>query len=121
MMKITVCKKDELRPGDKKVINVNKRSILVVCKSPEEIYAIRDVCPHQGAPLSKGSFSGTVDGDEVGEYRYVREHEIVRCPWHGFEFEAKTGCSLHDPRTSKVKTYPVYVENDSIILEISER
>jgi nitrite reductase (NADH) small subunit len=117
-MKHRLFKRDELKPGEKKVVVLNNKSILVVCKSEGEIYAVRNKCPHQGAPLDKGSFNGTVVCNIAGEYKYGRENEIIRCPWHGFEFEANTGCAVHDKNDKKMKTYPVYIEDENVIIEV---
>jgi len=44
-----------------------------------------------------------------GEYRFQREGEILRCPWHGWEFDLATGRSVFDPERMRVKAYPVEV------------
>jgi 3-phenylpropionate/trans-cinnamate dioxygenase ferredoxin subunit len=45
-----------------------------------------------------------------GDYTYTRRGEILRCPWHGWEFDIKTGQSWFDPQRTRVRTYPVAVE-----------
>ena len=45
------------------------------------------------------------------------EGQVLRCPWHGWEFDIATGCSLFDPDT-KLMSYPVHVENGRILVEI---
>lgn len=45
-----------------------------------------------------------------GEYRMTRAGEMLRCPWHGWEFDIRTGQSWCDPSKFRVKTYPVSVE-----------
>jgi len=42
-----------------------------------------------------------------GEYTYTREGEIVRCPWHGWEFDIRTGRSYCEPERIRAKAYPV--------------
>ena len=44
------------------------------------------------------------------EYVYGRENEIIKCPWHGWEFEIATGRSIFNPHKVRVKTYEVTVE-----------
>jgi hypothetical protein len=51
-----------------------------------------------------------VDSSEPGEYRMSRQAEMLRCPWHGWEFDIRTGQSWCDPAKVRVKTYPVTVE-----------
>jgi 3-phenylpropionate/trans-cinnamate dioxygenase ferredoxin subunit len=73
-------------------------------------YALRNRCPHQGAELCKGSLNGTHLPSEPGEYVYGRHREILRCPWHGWEFDITSGKAIVNPETCRVKTYPVSVE-----------
>ena len=46
-----------------------------------------------------------------GEYIWARDGEIVRCPWHGWEFDITTGRSIFNPHKMRVKTYEVTVES----------
>ncbi|REE91695.1 3-phenylpropionate/trans-cinnamate dioxygenase ferredoxin subunit [Paenibacillus taihuensis] len=73
-------------------------------------YALKNSCPHQGAPLCVGTVTGMTLPSAPGEYVYGREGEIVRCPWHGWEFDITTGKSIFDPHKCLVKTYDVTVE-----------
>jgi nitrite reductase/ring-hydroxylating ferredoxin subunit len=45
-----------------------------------------------------------------GEYAWAREGEILRCPWHGWEFDITTGRSVFNPHTTRVRSYEVTVE-----------
>ena len=45
-----------------------------------------------------------------GEYLWAREGEILRCPWHGWEFDLTTGCAICEPDRTRVRTYEVTVE-----------
>ena len=47
--------------------------------------------------------------DETGEEQ-TREGEILRCPWHGWEFDITTGRSIVNSHRTRVKTYEVTVE-----------
>ncbi|MBV9545926.1 MAG: Rieske 2Fe-2S domain-containing protein, partial [Chloroflexi bacterium] len=46
----------------------------------------------------------------VGEFEYSRPGEVVRCPWHGWEYDIRTGQSWFDPRRVLVRRYDVSVE-----------
>jgi nitrite reductase (NADH) small subunit len=117
-MKYIICQKSDLKPGGKKLVTVENKSVVIVCTNEGQYYAVRNVCPHQGAELGLGNVSGTLVTSQVGEYIYGRDNEIIRCPWHGFEFEVKTGCSLHDKERLRVKTYDVEVEDDNIVIKM---
>jgi nitrite reductase (NADH) small subunit len=45
-----------------------------------------------------------------GEYARAREGEILRCPWHGWEFDLTTGRSVFNPHKTRVRSYEVTVE-----------
>lgn len=77
-------------------------------------YALKNSCPHQGAPLCVGTVTGMTLPSAPGEYLYGREGEIVRCPWHGWEFDITTGKSIFDPHKCLVKTYDVTVEVEDV-------
>jgi 3-phenylpropionate/trans-cinnamate dioxygenase ferredoxin subunit len=76
-----------------------------------EYYAVRNQCPHEGGPLCEGVVSGLVRSNEPGQYEYVRHGEILRCPWHMWEFDIKTGQSWFDPAKTRVRSYEATVES----------
>jgi nitrite reductase/ring-hydroxylating ferredoxin subunit len=104
-----VCRLSELPPGERRIVDVEGRSIGVF-NVAGELYALRNTCPHQGAPLCRGLVTGTMADSKPGEFDWQREGEILRCPWHGWEFELKSGRSVFNPHRTRVRSYPVTVE-----------
>jgi 3-phenylpropionate/trans-cinnamate dioxygenase ferredoxin subunit len=49
-------------------------------------------------------------------YTYSRDKHILRCPWHGWEFDMATGQTLFDPERTRVKVYPVIIEDGMIVV-----
>ena len=49
------------------------------------------------------------------EYVYAREGEIIKCPWHGWEFDIATGQSVFNPHRVRIQTYDVTVEDPADI------
>ncbi|MBW7453034.1 Rieske (2Fe-2S) protein [Paenibacillus sepulcri] len=109
MERLVVCKTTEMEPGQRKIVQVGGRSVGVF-NANGSYYALRNSCPHQGAPLCKGRLTGTTLPSLPGTYRYGREGEILACPWHGWEFDVTTGKSLFNPHKCLVKSYDVAVE-----------
>jgi 3-phenylpropionate/trans-cinnamate dioxygenase ferredoxin subunit len=97
--------------GTRRIVVLEDRSIGVFNVNGT-YYALRNSCPHQGAPLCVGTVTGMTLPSTPGEYLYGREGEIVRCPWHGWEFDITTGKSICDPYRCLVKTYEVTVESN---------
>lgn len=113
--KYAVANAADIPPGSRKVVFAGDRSIGVYHIS-DQFYAIRNVCPHQGAPLCQGLTTALVVSDEPGCFNYEREGEIVRCPWHQWEFDIKTGQMIVDPKM-RTKTYEVTVETFDVSVE----
>ncbi len=99
----------EIPPGTRRVVELEGRSIGVFNVNGT-YYALRNRCPHQGAPLCLGSVQGTAAESRPGEYVWEREGEILRCPWHGWEFDITTGRSIFNPHKIRVRRYRVDVD-----------
>jgi nitrite reductase/ring-hydroxylating ferredoxin subunit len=114
MPRYIVGKVSELPPGERKIVEVQGRSIGVF-NVHGTYYALRNSCPHQGAPLCRGAITGMTVPSKPGEYVWAREGEILRCPWHGWEFDVTSGRSVCNPHRTRVKTYEVTVEEDESV------
>ena len=101
----------EIPPGGRKIVEVAGRSIGVF-NLGGEFFALRNRCPHQGGPLCSGSLGGLISSPRPGEYHYSRMDEMLRCPWHGWEFDIRTGQSWFDPARVRVRRYQVTVESE---------
>jgi nitrite reductase/ring-hydroxylating ferredoxin subunit len=106
-----VARVSELPPGERKIVEAEGRSIGVF-NVRGEFYALRNSCPHQAAPLCLGAIKGMTMPGKPGEYEWAREGEILRCPWHGWEFDITTGQSIFNPHRTRVRAYEVSVEPD---------
>lgn len=104
-----VCAASALASGERKIVEAGGRSIGVFNISGE-YFAVRNVCPHQQAPLCEGTLTGMTEPGVVGEYRWMRAGRVLRCPWHGWEFDIETGKSSFNPHRVRVKTYEVALE-----------
>ena len=84
---------------DKKVVE----AIVLVWFNVDGTYsAIDNTCTHVGGPLGEGDL---VD-------------DIVSCPWHGAAFNVTTGACTGGPAASDVKSFPVKVEGDDVLVEL---
>lgn len=85
------------------------------------VYALRNRCPHNGAPVCLGPVTGTNVNRGPSQRGFaidhVRDGEILKCPWHKWEFELATGASLTKP-LRRVKTYPVVIEDERVYLQL---
>ena len=106
----------ELERDGRVVGRLDAREIGVV-RDPAngELWALRNRCPHHGAPLCLGTVKGRASSGLPGSYE-LSERRVLRCPWHGWEFDPSTGRCLDDPAL-RVAVYPVRVTNGRVEVE----
>lgn len=92
---------DEVAPGTARVVDAGGRRI-AICNTGDGLYAIDDVCTHDGGPLDQGQLNG---------------HEI-ECPRHGARFDVVTGRALCLPAVRPVRTYPVRLEGGMVEVDV---
>jgi nitrite reductase/ring-hydroxylating ferredoxin subunit len=111
-----VCAASELPAGERRIVRLAGRSIGVF-NVGGRFYALHNGCPHKGGPLCEGRICGTNLPTDDYTFEYGRAGEIVRCAWHGWEFEIATGRALADPAI-RARTYPVGVEDGRIVVTL---
>src|ERR1700738_5510537 len=89
-----------LPPGSVMQAEVAGRTY-AVCNSGGLIHALDGTCPHAGGPLGEGA---------------LHDHMLV-CPWHGWEYDCRTGENDFDPAIN-VDTLPVRVVGDDILIDV---
>lgn len=126
MTGIVVGKTAEIPEGGRKiVVPFRGRAGIGIFNVGGRFYALRNICPHKRGPLCTGEVGGR--GNSVappsvtaGDVGYERDGEIIRCPWHAWQFDIATGQCLVDPNM-RVKTYPVIVNGDELIVNVDAR
>ena len=103
-----VARAKDIEPGGRKLVEAGGRQI-VLFNLNGEFFALSDKCPHESGSLSKGKLAGLPEADEPGQYRLSRPGEFIRCPWHGWEFDIRTGRSHCDPQTVRTRSYDACV------------
>ena len=95
--------------GSHKVVQIRKLKIGIF-NIDGEFFALPNICPHQFGPLSEGGVSGTLACTSATDWNHewIKEGEILTCPWHGIEFDIRTGRALATPKM-KVRHYQIDV------------
>jgi nitrite reductase/ring-hydroxylating ferredoxin subunit len=116
MSRHVVAPTSDIPPGNRKLFTVRGRPIAIF-NLDGEYFGLLNRCPHQGGSLCEGVTTGLLESDEPGHYTYTRKGEILRCPWHGWEFDIRTGQSYCDPEKIRTKSYEVAAEKGAKVVE----
>lgn len=100
MAKHRVAKVSEIAPGTTRRVVIDSNEILL-CNVDGKVYAVEDVCTHDGGPLDQGELEG----------------ECVVCPRHGATFDVRTGDALTLPAVVPLLTYETSIEGDDIYVD----
>ncbi|MFT8246051.1 Rieske (2Fe-2S) protein [Roseomonas sp. BN140053] len=102
-----------LPPGGRLLVEAGGKQV-VLFNLGGELFGLLNRCPHQGGALCHGTAVGLVEADPAapGQIRYSRPGEILRCPWHGWEFDIRTGLSRAEPERLRARAYPAGVTPD---------
>jgi 3-phenylpropionate/trans-cinnamate dioxygenase ferredoxin subunit len=106
----------EIPPGSRKLVTIRGREIGIF-NHGGEYFALLNRCPHQGAELCKGTLIGLATSREPGHFELSRRGEMLKCPWHGWEYDIRTGQSWCNPNDTKVRVYPVAVEHGETLVK----
>jgi 3-phenylpropionate/trans-cinnamate dioxygenase ferredoxin subunit len=92
---------EDVPEGEVRVVICGARS-LAVSNIGGSLYAIDNVCTHDGGPLGEGRLRG----------------DRVICPRHGAAFDARTGKVLTLPAVRSVRAYPVILDGDDVLVDV---
>jgi len=95
-----VARKSAIAPGTMLRVMVDGVAVLL-CNVDGELYAVEDICTHDGGELDAGELDGS----------------RVMCPRHGALFDVTTGKALTLPAVVSLPTYPVRVDGDDVYVE----
>jgi len=97
---VPVAKTGDVPPGGMIVVAIDRERIMLA-NVDGEFYALRDMCGHRNAPLSRGKLDGC----------------IVECPLHFAQFDVRTGKLVDGPISADVPVYEVRVENGAVLIK----
>jgi|SRR5579872_4157567 len=101
MAKRFAAKASEIPEGTTKQVVLDGTEVLL-CKCDGKVYAIDDVCTHDGGHLEQGFLDGCA----------------IECPRHGARFDVRTGEVLALPAVIPIGTYSVSQEGDDIYVDV---
>ena len=99
---VRACALDDVADGAAHAVEIDGVDVAVV-RNGDEFYAIQNECSHAQIPLSEGE----IEGDEI------------ECWLHGSMFDLRTGKAINLPATEPVPVYPVRVDGDDVLVDVS--
>ena len=100
---VKVALASDLSPGGKKLLDLDGRAVALF-NVEGQLYAVDDVCTHDGGPLAEGELHGCE----------------IECPRHGARFDVRTGAALCMPAFEPVTTHEVKVEDGVVFVRLKE-
>jgi nitrite reductase/ring-hydroxylating ferredoxin subunit len=111
-----VGKASDIKDGDRKIVTAGKREIGIFHKGGD-FYAYSNTCLHQGGPACEGmmiqNVVDVIDNDRLYQGQTYGDETHFVCPWHGYEYDLKTGECIGD-RKLKLRKYEVVKRGEEI-------
>jgi len=96
--RVRVADVGDVPPGSTRVVEVGGRSI-ALCNVQGALYAVDNLCPHRGGPLSEGDLDG----------------RVLTCPWHAWRWDVTSGANVNNPAL-RLACFPVSVDGEGIFV-----
>jgi nitrite reductase/ring-hydroxylating ferredoxin subunit len=111
---------DDFPVGKMCKVDIPGKDVYVMRTPDDTYYAIKNTCPHHGAPLCLGKVTGTFLPTAPGEeLEFGLEYQVIRCPHHNYEYDLETGEALYIPHVKdRIVRYDVITENDRVLVSL---
>jgi nitrite reductase/ring-hydroxylating ferredoxin subunit len=118
--KFVVAKASDVPDGSRFLVTVGNREVGIF-KVRGQYFALLNRCPHLGGPLCRGQLLNPVISSGPGSMELDTSQDLITCPWHGWEFDLKTGRSYWNPEHLRTRPFPVAVEpGDEIVSSLED-
>jgi 3-phenylpropionate/trans-cinnamate dioxygenase ferredoxin subunit len=98
---VQAAKLNDIPRGQVKIVAVGDEE-LALCNVDGAIYAVANICTHDGGPLGEGHLLG----------------DQIECPRHGARFDVRTGAVKALPAIVPIPTFAVRVEGQDVLVEV---
>lgn len=122
MAEVFVAKVGEMANGDRRIVSHDGVEVGVFFWDGM-YYAYSNICLHQGGPACEGLLIHQVEDvfrpDRSFKQQKFSETDVnFVCPWHGYEYDLKTGCVVADPER-RLKSFSVVIRDGNVHVDIS--
>jgi len=116
---VSIGRAEEFPMGELRIVAAGGRSIGVVRRADGTVDAVRNWCPHKGTEVCRTKLTGTMLPGPPGSLEWGHEGQIIRCPWHGFEFDIRTGRRPYSDSTMRLRVYPARIEDGRVLVDLA--
>ncbi len=118
-MEYFACRLSDLKEGKSHVFVINEVEVAIV-RNENQIYAYENRCRHAGGPVGLGDLFGKVKVELNNNKEVVREYVdtdemCLVCPWHGYEYDVKTG-ECASQKSLKIKKLKTVIKDDHVYI-----
>lgn len=107
----------DFKTGSWRLARIGGREIGIYNRG-DRLFAVRNRCPHEGAPLCIERLRGTMRPSKPGQYDVGHSDRVLACPWHGWEFDIETGSMLFGTGDLRLRRYSVTVEDEVVFVNM---
>jgi nitrite reductase/ring-hydroxylating ferredoxin subunit len=83
----------------------------------DRVFAVHNLCTHQGGPVCHGVLSGRLVAARPGELTLDESAPTLACPWHGWEFDLATGRALLDDKL-RIRTFAARIVDGRVLVDL---
>ena len=123
MRRVNIGSASEFSDPGRKVVALDRFEVAVF-KLDGEFFAYLNHCPHMGGPVCQGKMIAKVD-EIIAEDRtskgmaFSKTRMHIVCPWHGYEFDIRTGVHPGNSR-ARLRKVPVAISEGDVIVDVPE-
>ena len=118
-MRARVARRSDIEPGGRRLVEFDGKTVGIF-NVDGKFFALVNQCVHQGGPVCNGKIMPRLSAVVLpgGEVKEVLSAEIdtIACPWHGWEYDLRSGRCLANPRLG-IQSYEVVTEGDDLFLD----
>jgi nitrite reductase/ring-hydroxylating ferredoxin subunit len=117
---VDVAALDDLAEGQPLIVTFEGRSVGVLLWR-DEVFALRNICPHQLGPVCQGYAMPLLTSESRGTVKADDDKCVLICPWHGWEFDVRSGRAAWGSSRYRLKTYETRVVDGRVLVRLSGR
>lgn len=118
MTEIEVGPVEDFPLNEFRVVEIEGREVGILRTGESTAHAVRNFCPHRGAPICTGTVSGTMVPSSPGDLVFAEDRLVLRCPWHLLEFDLRTGEAAFGTTRRRLAAFDVAIADGRVVVSV---